>query len=211
MTDHSELVAFHRNLARGERAFAGLTLPWNTDLHGLTLTGCDLSGASLRGARLDGAQLGGAKLTEADLRRASLRGAVLVRADLRGADLRGADLRGADLTKADLCEADLVAADLRGATLEGAAISFGCRGYAGVKISGLTARHLYSLMLMTRPDDPEVVRALESLRLALALPPEEQRVLEAEALAVAAERQVAPAPGAQDEAGEAGETGGPRG
>ncbi|HRC54751.1 MAG TPA: pentapeptide repeat-containing protein [Kofleriaceae bacterium] len=187
-TDPSELLSFHRALARGQRSFVGLTLPWNADLHGISLAGCDLTGACLRGARLDAAQLDGCKLTEADLRSASLRRAVLVRADLRGADLRGADLRDADLTKADLCEADLVAADLRGATLEGAAISFGCRGYAGVKLSGLTVRHLYSLLLMTRPDDPKVVLALESLRAALALPESEQRVLVQEAALIEAER-----------------------
>ncbi len=189
-----ELLAFHRTLARGERSFVGLALPWSADLHGLHLAGCDLSRASLRGARLDGADLDGAKLVECDLRRASLRGARPVRADLRGADLRGADLRGADLTKADLCEADLVAADLRGATLEGAAVSFGCSGYAGVRLSGVTVRHLFALISMTRPDDPEVVRALESLRVALALAPDEERVLLAQA-AVELDR----APG--DEAG----------
>lgn len=171
------LIAFERELARGQRGFSGLTLPWSCDLRGLSLAGCELSGASLRGANLDGVDLSGCDLVEADLRKASLRGALLVRADLRGVDLRGADLRDADLAKADLCEAELISCDLRGANLDGAAISFGCRGYAGVKISGVMARHLYSLLLMTRPDDPDVVRALESLRAVLALPEAEQPVL----------------------------------
>lgn len=160
----AQLEAFLRGVARGQRTWAGLALPWNADLRGAMLGDCDLGGASLRGARLEGAMLAGARLVQADLRKADLRKAVLVRADLRGADLRGADLRGADLTKADLCEADLVACDLRGALLEGMAVSFGCRGFAGVALSGSAIRQLYSLILMTRPDDPEVVRALESLR-----------------------------------------------
>jgi uncharacterized protein YjbI with pentapeptide repeats len=169
-TSEAELEAFRLGLLQGRRSWTGLTLPWNADLRGLQLAGCDLSGASLRGACLDGAVLSECKLVEADLRKASLRGAILVRADLRGADLRGADLRGADLTKADLCEADLVACDLRDAVLDDMAISFGCKGFAGVKLSGATVRQLYSLILLTRPDDPEVVRALETLRAALAVP-----------------------------------------
>ncbi|MEZ4362416.1 MAG: pentapeptide repeat-containing protein [Kofleriaceae bacterium] len=170
-----DLQEFKRELASGRRRWPSLVLPWDAELGGLALSGCELPGASLRGAILDGAQLDGCKLTEADLRRASLRGAILVRADLRGADLRGADLRGADLTKADLCEAELVGADLRGAILDGAAISFGCGGFAGVRVSGLMLRQLYGLMLMTRPDDPEVLRALETLRDTLALSEEEAR------------------------------------
>lgn len=169
----AELEAFRLGILQGRRSWAGLTLPWDADLRGMQLGGCDLSRASLRGARLDGAVLSGATLLEADLRKASLRGAIVVRADLRGADLRGADLRDADLTKADLCEADLVACDLRGATLEGMAVSFGCKGFAGVKLSGQTVRQLYSLILLTRPDDPDVVRALETLRATLAVPLDE--------------------------------------
>ncbi len=165
-----EVADFQRAIAGGQRAWPGLTLPWNADLRGMSLSGCDLSRASLRGARLDGAVLDGARLVEADLRKASLRGAVLVRADLRGANLRGADLRDANLTKADLCEADLLACDMRGARLEGMAVSFGCRAFAGVALSGDTVRQLYSLLLLTRPDDPDVVRALESLRPALEIP-----------------------------------------
>jgi Pentapeptide repeats (8 copies) len=163
----SELHLFQRGLENGQRNWTGLTLPWNSDLRGLSLAGVDLSSASLRGACLDGVRLDGAKLVEADLRRASLRGASLVRTDLRGADLLGADLRTADLSKADLCEADLMTGDLRGAILEGAAISLGCSGFAGVRVTGVMVRQLYSLLMMTRPDDPEVVRALESLRAAL--------------------------------------------
>ena len=172
----AELEAFRRGLAQGQRSWPGLTLPWDADLRGWQLGGCDLSRASLRGAKLDGAVLAGGKLTEADLRKASLRGAVLVRADLRGADLRGADLRGADLTKADLCEADLVACDLRGALLEGMAVSFSCKAFAGVRLDGTAIRHLYSLILLTRPDDLEVSCALDSLRTVLEVP-FDQRVL----------------------------------
>jgi uncharacterized protein YjbI with pentapeptide repeats len=145
----AQIEAFLRGVSRGQRTWDGLTLPWNADLRGAMLGDCDLGGATLRGARLEGATLAGARLVQADLRKA---------------DLRGADLRGADLTKADLCEADLVACDLRGALLEGMAVSFGCRGFAGVALSGGAIRQLYSLILMTRPDDPDVVRALESLR-----------------------------------------------
>lgn len=177
-SSQAELDAFRLGIVRGERSWAGLTLPWDADLRGLQLGGCDLSRASLRGARLDGAALSGCKLVEADLRKASLRGAILVRADLRGADLRGADLRDADLTKADLCEADLVASDLRGAVLEGMAVSFDCKGFAGVTLSGATVRQLYSLILLTRPDDPEVVRALETLRATLAVAFDERVMLD---------------------------------
>jgi pentapeptide repeat protein len=166
----SDVAAFRRGLARGERGWAGLTLPWDADLRGLRMVDCDLSGAILRGARLEGVALAGARLVQADLRKADLRGASLVRADLRGADLRSADLRDADLTKADLCEADLIAADLRGAVLDGMAVSFGCRAFAGVRLSGDAVRQLYSLILMTRPDDPEVVRALAALRPVLEMP-----------------------------------------
>jgi uncharacterized protein YjbI with pentapeptide repeats len=168
-TSEAELETFRLGLLQGKRSWPGLTLPWDADLRGLHLIGCDLGGASLRGARLDGAVLSGCKLVEADLRKASLRGAILVRADLRGANLRGADLRDADLTRADLCEADLVAADLRGAVCDGMAVSFECKGFAGVKLSGATVRQLYSLLLLTRPDDPDVARALETLRAALAV------------------------------------------
>jgi uncharacterized protein YjbI with pentapeptide repeats len=177
-TGEAELEAFRKGVAQGQRSWVGLTLPWDADLRGLPLGGCDLRRASLRGARLDGAVLDGCKLVEADLRRASLRGAILVRADLRGADLRGADLRGADLTKADLCEADLVACDLRGAVLEGMAVSFGCRGFVGVKLDGAAVRQLYSLILLTRPDDPEVVHALKTLRAALAVPLDQRAMLD---------------------------------
>jgi hypothetical protein len=173
-----EVDAFRRGIAQGQRSWAGLTLPWDADLRGLSLIGCDLSRASLRGARLDGAVLSEARLVEANLRKASLRGAILVRADLRGADLRGADLRGADLTKADLCEADLVACDLRGAVLDGMAVSFDCKGFAGVKLSGAAVRQLYSLILLTRPDDPEVVQALETLRAKLGVAFDERVMLE---------------------------------
>ena len=175
-SSEAELEAFRRGLAHGQRSWVGLTLPWNTDLRGWQLGGCDLSRASLRGAKLDGATLAGCTLTEADLCKASLRGAILVRADLRGADLRGADLRAADLTKADLCEADLVACDLRGAVLEGMAVSFACKAFAGVRLDGAAVRQLYSLILLTRPDDPEVACALETLRTVLEVP-FDQRVL----------------------------------
>jgi uncharacterized protein YjbI with pentapeptide repeats len=174
----AELQAFRRGVASGERRFVGLTLPWNTDLRGLHLAGCDLSRASLRGAVLDGAVLDGCKLTQADVRKASLRGAILVRADLRGADLRGADLRDADLTKADLCEADMLACDLRGAVLDGMAVSFNCHGFTGVRLSGAAVRQLYSLLLLTRPDDPEVVRALEAVRASLEVPLDERVVID---------------------------------
>jgi hypothetical protein len=176
-TENETLAAFRRDLAHGKRSWPGLALPWDADLRGLPLDGCDLSGASLRGALLDGAALAGARLVEADLRKASLRGAVLVRADLRGADLRGADLRGADLTKADLCEADLVACDLRGAVLDGMAVSFDCKSFAGIKLSGAAVRQLYSLILLTRPDDPEVARALDTLRPALEVVIDQRSVL----------------------------------
>lgn len=179
-TSEAELEAFRHGITQGQRSWVGLTLPWNADLRGMQLGGCDLSRASLRGARLDGAVLAGCKLVEADLRKASLHGAILVRADLRGTDLRGADLRDADLTKADLCEADLVASDLRGAVLEGMAVSFGCKGFAGVKLSGGAVRQLYSLILLTRPDDPEVVRALETLRASLEIPLDQRVVLDGE-------------------------------
>lgn len=168
----AELAAFRQGIVDGQRSWTGLALGWDADLRGMQLGGCDLSGASLRGARLDGAVLAGTRLVQADLRKVSLRGAILVRADLRGADLRGADLRDADLTKADLCEADLVASDMRGATLDDVAVSFGCRGFAGVKLSGASMRQLCALLLMTRPDDPEVVRALDQLRATLALVPD---------------------------------------
>jgi hypothetical protein len=173
-----ELDAFRRGIAQGQRSWEGLTLPWDADLRGAQLAAFDLSRASMRGAQLDGAVLSEAKLVEANLRKASLRGAVLVRADLRGADLRGADLRDANLTKADLCEADLVACDLRGATLDGMAVSFDCKGFAGVRLSGATIRQLYSLLLLTRPDDPEVVRALEALRATLGVNFDERVMLE---------------------------------
>jgi uncharacterized protein YjbI with pentapeptide repeats len=177
VSSDAELEAFRLGLVQGRRSWPGLTLPWNADLRGLQLAGCDLSGACLRGAQLDGAVLSECKLVEADLRKASLRGAILVRADLRGSDLRGADLRDADLTKADLCEADLVACDLRGALLEGMAVSFDCKGFAGVKLSGAALRQLYSLILLTRCDDPEVARALETLREVLAVPFDERAVM----------------------------------
>jgi uncharacterized protein YjbI with pentapeptide repeats len=169
-----ELATFQRELAAGRRNWTGLALPWNTDLRGMHLSDCDLSGAALRGAVLDGVLLDGCKLVEADLRKASLRGAVLVRADLRGANLRGADLRNANLTKADLCEADLVACDMRGARMDAMAVSFACKTFAGVKLSGAMVRHVYSLLLTTRPDDPEVVRALESMRSVLEVPLDER-------------------------------------
>jgi uncharacterized protein YjbI with pentapeptide repeats len=169
-TGEADGAAFRRGLARGERGWAGLTLPWNSDLRGLALGDCDLSGAILRGARLEDVALAGARLVQADLRGANLRGANLVRADLRGADLRGADLRNADLTKADLCEADLVAADLRGAVLDGMAVSFNCRAFAGVQLSGDALRQLFSLLLMTRSDDTEVTHALTALRHMLEVP-----------------------------------------
>src|SRR5439155_20571565 len=92
----SELDAFRRGIAQGQRSWEGLTLPWDADLRGAQLAAFDLSRATMRGAKLDRAVLSEAKLVEANLRKASLRGAVLVRADLRGADLRGADLRDAD-------------------------------------------------------------------------------------------------------------------
>ena len=173
-----ELDAFRRGIASGQRSWEGLTLPWDADLRGAQLAAFDLSRASMRGAKLDGAVLSEAKLVEANLRNASLRGAILVRADLRGADLRGADLRDADLTKADLCEADLVACDLRGAVLDGMAVSFGCKGFAGVKLSGAAVRQLYSLILLTRPDDPEVVQALETLRATLGVAFDERVMIE---------------------------------
>lgn len=214
-TDQADLEAFRRGLAQGQRSWVGLTLPWNADLRGLPLGGCDLRGASLRGARLDGAVLAGCTLTEANLSRASLRGAILVRADLRGADLRAADLRGADLTKADLCEADLAACDLRGAVLEGMAVSFGCRGFAGVRLDGAAVRQLYSLILLTRPDDPEVVRALEALRAVLEVPLDQRVALEERSAVMAggapagsaggawgsASGEIEPAAGAGGEAG----------
>jgi hypothetical protein len=65
-------------------------------------------------------------------------------------------------------------ADLRGLPLGG------CKGFAGVKLDGAAVRQLYSLILLTRPDDPEVVRALEILRAALAVPLD-QRIMLADA------------------------------
>lgn len=37
-------------------------------------------------------------------------------------------------------------------------------------LSGSTVRQLYSLLMLARPDDPEVVRALEALRPVLEVP-----------------------------------------
>src|SRR5262249_41630227 len=149
---------FRRQLAEGRRGFAGLHLPPGADLRNLVLSHCDFEGASLRGALLDDAHLEGARLVEARLRGASLRRASCVRADLRGADLRGADLREANLTRALLCDADLVACDARGAVLEGTAISLDCRTFGGVALSGLAVKQVYSLLMLARVDDPEVVR-----------------------------------------------------